>query len=108
MGEYGDANPEGVHPRPLCETAEEHGISQMLVSGLANDELGCIVPLPDFLVNTWTPYLARVQDSKGENHYEETNSVGPACTDAIARLQTPLQRRCVHWTDGQKTFFKKV
>lgn len=31
-----------------------------------------------------TPYLAKTMDKRGENHYEETNSVGPACAGAIA------------------------
>ena len=83
-GKYGDANPDGVNPRPLAEIAAEHGIDEMLVIGLCNDELGYIVPPSDFLLNEDAPYLARTNDYKGEDHYEETNSVGPACAQAIA------------------------
>lgn len=83
-GEYGMANPEGENPRPLCEIAAENGITDMLIVGLANDEVGYIVPPSDFLLNEETPYLAKTMDYKGENHYEETNSVGPACAGAIA------------------------
>lgn len=83
-GEYGDANPEGVNPRPLTEIAAEHGIEELLFIGLANDELGYIVPPSDFLLNEEAPYLEKTMDYKGENHYEETNSVGPKCASAIA------------------------
>ena len=83
-GNYGNANPEGINPRPLCEIAEEYGVDQMLIVGLANDEIGYIVPPSDFLVNEKLPYLERIRDYKGEDHYEETNSVGPLCAEKIA------------------------
>lgn len=81
---YGDANPEGINPRPLLEMAQENGISQLLIVGLANDEVGYIVPPSDFLLNDELPYIDKTMDYKGENHYEETNSVGPLCAQAIA------------------------
>lgn len=81
---YGDANPSGVNPRPLKEIAEENGLSGLIVAGLANDELGYIVPPSDFLLNEKLPYLEKTMDYKGENHYEETNSVGPECANVIA------------------------
>ena len=56
----------------------------MLIVGLANDELGYIVPPSDFLVNEQRPYLDRTMDARGEDHYEETNSVGPACAACVA------------------------
>ena len=84
-GSYGDANPSGENPRPLREIAEERGVSELLIVGLANDELGYIIPPSDFLLNEESPYLKRTMDKKGEDHYEETNSVGPACAPAIAR-----------------------
>jgi len=87
-GEYGDANPDGVNPPPLKDIAAEYGIENLLVVGLANDEIGYIVPPSDFLVHEELPYLERIHDYKGENHYEETNSVGPAAADAIARAFT--------------------
>ena len=83
-GAYGEANPEGVNPRPLREMAGEHGIRDLLIVGLANDELGYIVPPSDFLVHENLPYLERVRDGRGEDHYEETNSVGPACAQMVA------------------------
>ena len=81
---YGDANPEGVNPRPLAEIAAANGLGQLLIVGLANDELGYIVPPSDFLLNETTPYLSRTMDKRGEDHYEETNSVGPACAACLA------------------------
>lgn len=83
-GVYGDANPEGVNPTALCDIAAEFGAEDLLVIGLANDELGYIVPPSDFLLNKNMPYIEKTMDYKGENHYEETNSVGPRCAEAIA------------------------
>lgn len=83
-GKYGDANPEGVNPKPLNEIARENGIEEMILIGLCNDELGYIVPPSDFLLNEKAPYIERTHDYKGEDHYEETNSVGPACAQCIA------------------------
>jgi len=83
-GRYGNANPQGVNPPALCRIAQENGIEEMLVVGLANDEVGYIVPPSDFLVNEELPYFEKTMDFKAENHYEETNSVGPECAHAIA------------------------
>lgn len=81
---YGQANPSGVNPRPLLEIAETQGIDSMIIVGLANDEVGYIVPPSDFLLHEELPYLSKTMDYKEENHYEETNSVGPQCAHAIA------------------------
>lgn len=45
------------------------------VIGLANDELGYIVPENDYLLNEVTPYLNSQKDDMQRNHYEETNAV---------------------------------
>lgn len=81
---FGDANPSGKNPKQLSVIAREYGIEKLLVIGLANDEIGYIVPPSDFLVNKEKPYLDKIVDYKGENHYEETNSVGPLTADCIA------------------------
>ena len=52
--------------------------------GLSNDEIDYIVSPSDFLVNEKLPYLERITDYKGEDPYEETNSIGPKCADVIA------------------------
>lgn len=82
--EYGDANPENDNPKSLCQIAKEYGIENMLIAGLANDEIGYIVSPSDFLLNEEMPYLERTMDYKGEDHYEETNSIGPECANVIA------------------------
>ncbi len=81
---FGDANPFNPNPKQLSVIARENGINQMLIIGLANDEIGYIVPPSDYLVNKEKPYLDRITDYKGEDHYEETNSVGPECATRIA------------------------
>lgn len=83
-GEYGKANLWGKNPEPLLALAQEQGLDALLVVGLANDEIGYIVPPSDFLVNPKLPYLERFVDYKEEDHYEETNSVGPGCAQALA------------------------
>lgn len=82
-GGYGYAG-DGYNPETLMEIAKKHGRNTLLIAGLANDELGYIVPPSDFLVNEVTPYLNSVTDYKGEDHYEETNSIGPEAADRIA------------------------
>lgn len=83
-GETGWMNYGAVNPRPLNQIAKDNGIDQMIVIGLCNDELGYIVPPSDFLINPDAPYIERITDGIGEDHYEETNSVSPACAQCIA------------------------
>ena len=83
-GDYGDASPENKNPVPLCQIAAQYGFESLLIVGLSNDEIGYIVPPSDFLLNEDMPYLEKTMDYKGENHYEETNSVGPECANVIA------------------------
>jgi len=83
-GAYGFANPSGINPDPLILIAQQHGVEQLLTVGLSNDEIGYIVPPSDFLVHKEQPYLKRIVDYFGEDHYEETNSIGPECARMIA------------------------
>ena len=83
-GPYGDANPRGVNPPGLRALAEGYGLDGLLIVGLANDELGYIVPPSDFMLNRYHPYVERTMDARGEDHYEETNSVGPDCAACLA------------------------
>lgn len=85
-GEAAQHNPEGENPAALAEIAAEVGYDRLLVIGLANDELGYIVTPSDFLLNEDVPYLLKTMDDLGENHYEETNSVGPQCAIVIAEI----------------------
>ncbi len=75
---------DAVNPEPLKEIAQKYGYENLLIIGLANDELGYIVPPSDFLLNEKLPYIERRTDERGEDHYEETNSVGPECANKIA------------------------
>ena len=75
---------DAVNPEPLKEIAQRYGYENLLIIGLANDELGYIVPPSDFLLNEKLPYIERTRDERGEDHYEETNSVGPECAVKIA------------------------
>jgi hypothetical protein len=56
------------------------------ILGLANDELGYLVPAYDFKVDAEQPYVVQAQG----DHYEETNSLGPRTVpmlmDAYANL----------------------
>ena len=82
-GKCADAG-TGENPTPLKEIAKEYGCNNLLIVGLVNDEIGYIVPPSDFLVNEEAPYLLRIKDQYGEDHYEETNSVGPMGAIVIA------------------------
>ncbi len=65
--------------------AEITGDGDLLVFGLANDEIGYIVSPDDFLVDEDAPYFAEAADINGRGHYEETNSVGIEAAEEIAR-----------------------
>ncbi len=74
----GTGNP--TDPLGLCQIAEENGIHHLMILGLANDELGYIIPPSDFVLDEELPYF---REAEGE-HYEETNSVGPQCAADLA------------------------
>ncbi|MBI4055792.1 MAG: hypothetical protein HY402_06675, partial [Elusimicrobia bacterium] len=57
--------------------------------GLANDELGYIVPRYDFKINPDSPTLSPRPPG---HHYEETNSIGPSATDLILEAAQNLLR----------------
>lgn len=70
------ADPEG-----LQQIAARYGMEELMVIGLANDEIGYIVPPSDFSLDEELPYF---QEAEGD-HYEETNSLGPACAENLAQ-----------------------
>jgi hypothetical protein len=82
---YGDDSLTEEDPTPLCDIASRYGVQQMLIVGLCNDELGYVVPPSDFLIADTLPYVNTVEDETGENHYEETNSLGPDTASCIAQ-----------------------
>lgn len=57
--------------------AELLGGEDFLVLGLANDEIGYILPPSDFFLDEAAPYISEGKDTFGRKHYEETNSMGP-------------------------------
>ena len=57
-----------------------------IVAGLANDELGYIIPNYDF---KFTHNLIMEPRPKGD-HYEETNSIGPSITDILMKALKKL------------------
>ncbi|NLO45574.1 MAG: hypothetical protein GX107_03620 [Clostridiales bacterium] len=70
-----------VNPKPLVEIADDEGL---VIFGVANDEIGYVLPKNDFLLHPDTPYLEKIRDRHGRNHYEETNSAGPNTAQTIA------------------------
>jgi hypothetical protein len=81
---YGDASLTDEDPEPLVTIADQFDIENLLIVGLCNDELGYVVPPSDFLIAEKLPYVNTVEDETGENHYEETNSLGPRTAFCIA------------------------
>lgn len=70
-----------VNAKPLCEIA---GDSEMIVFGVTNDMAGYCLPLNDFVLHPTQPYLNSTRDRFNENHYHETNSMGPNTHRIIA------------------------
>lgn len=79
--ESAEGLPPEINPEPLIKIAEDENL---LIFGLANDELGYVLPPNDFMLNTDAPYLDRAIDRFGRRHYEETNSMGPDTAAIIA------------------------
>lgn len=72
-------------PKPLSNIHSEYfEDSELIPIGLANDELGYIIPPSDYLLDEKTPYFKEARDEYGNSHYEETNSVGIECAEKIA------------------------
>ena len=79
--ESAEGEPPEINPPPLTEIAEA---DDLLIFGLANDEIGYVIPPNDFLLNEKVPYLDKAIDRLGRRHYEETNSMGPETAAYIA------------------------
>ena len=69
-----------INPVPLREIVGD----DVMIIGLANDELGYVVPPNDFLLNAEAPYFENGRDVHDRRHYEETNSLGPETANKIA------------------------
>lgn len=79
--ESATGNGPEVNPKLLCDIAGDENI---LVFGLANDELGYILPPNDFILHEKSPYIENARDKHDRRHYEETNSMGPKTAQVIA------------------------
>jgi len=71
-----------LNPKPFREMADD---PDLIIFGLANDEIGYIIPPNDFILSEELPYLDRAIDQNGRRHYEETNSTGPRAANFVAR-----------------------
>ena len=72
-----------INPEPLADIARD---PELRIVGLANDEVGYILPPNDFLLHPDTPYFEPTRDRHGRRHYEETNSLGPRTAETIAAV----------------------
>ena len=72
-----------VNPEPLCSIA---GDDQIMFIGLANDEVGYVIPPNDFFLHDTRPYIEHARDRHNRRHYEETNSLGPDTAPKIAAV----------------------
>lgn len=71
-----------ANPPLLCDIT---GDKEILIFGLANDELGYVLPPNDYLLNEKSPYVDNGRDKFNRRHYEETNSLGPETANVIAK-----------------------
>ena len=92
-GRENPSNPTETDPPPLAEILAAHGIGDFFVIGLADDELGYIIPPSDFLTDERAPYLEAARPADGSRHYEETNSVGKDCARRIAEALEKLLKQ---------------
>ena len=76
-----------ANPPLLCDIVED---KEILIFGLANDELGYVLPPNDFWLNEKSPYVDNGRDKHNRRHYEETNSMGPKTAEIIANTVTDL------------------
>ena len=79
--ESGTGNGPETNPTPLAEIAKDENL---LIFGLANDEIGYVLPPNDFLLDKEAPYFEIPRDHLNRRHYEETNSLGPKTAQSIA------------------------
>ncbi len=76
----GNVNPPDLSKVPAGPYLKDqlHGEVNCVV-GLANDELGYLIPPYDYQVSATKPFLEQAPG----NHYEETNSLGPSATPKL-------------------------
>ena len=77
------ASGKGAEANPTI-LSEIVGDKNIMVCGLANDELGYVLPPNDFNLHPTAPYLENGRDRFDRRHYEETNSMSPDIAFEIA------------------------
>lgn len=75
-----------LNPVPLLEIVGD----DVMIIGLANDELGYVLPPNDYILHEETPYFENGRDIHDRRHYEETNSLGPETAAKIADAVTEI------------------
>ncbi|MBR3778304.1 MAG: hypothetical protein IKL13_01090 [Clostridia bacterium] len=76
-------------PEPYADIAARYGQEDVIFVGLANDELGYIVPPSDYRLSEDAPYFKEAED----DHYEETNSVGVNIAADLAKALEKALRK---------------
>ncbi len=79
--ESADGLPPEINPEPLCRIAAD---DDMVIVGLANDEIGYIPAPNDFHLHPTRPFIDGHRDRYDRRHYEETNSLGQFTACRIA------------------------
>ncbi len=82
----GNGSPD-KNPKTLTEIAEN---PDLVIFGLANDEIGYILPPNDYCLNLKKPFLEDYYEESGRKHYEETNSTGIETAGRIADTFTGM------------------
>ena len=75
-----------INPMPLRDIIG----GEVMIIGLANDELGYVLPPNDFILHEYAPYLENGRDIHDRRHYEETNSLGPDTAKIIAETVSEI------------------
>ncbi|MBQ1552944.1 MAG: neutral/alkaline non-lysosomal ceramidase N-terminal domain-containing protein [Clostridia bacterium] len=88
--ETAEGLPPTLNPEPLCEIA---GDKDLMIFGLANDEIGYIVTPNDFYLDPDLPYIESTRDRLDRRHYEETNGLGPRTAYLIADNFKAIMRK---------------
>lgn len=79
-----------INPAPLCEIC---GDPDLIAVGVTNDMTGYVVPPNDFVLHPTQPYLNSTRDRFDENHYHETNSMGPDTQRILAETFAGMVKR---------------
>jgi len=90
-GSFINPNVNNKNPDTLKDIASRYNIDNLIIVGLANDEIGYIVPPSDYVLDKDYPYLKTKDDEFGENHYEETNSPS---IDAAYKVAKYFEKAC--------------